>query len=193
MSSDDRQPRHLFTFRRVEKDTSGYYFPRWDKAVTVTAYGTTQDEAATKVRTAAPAPRRGWEWALALVKAEEVDPPARDVGPCTETLRVTLVDLHGGPDEHMTTPCNLDHGHTGAHRNDEDGTTWATSDAAARVPAVALDTLLSKGTLHVLTFAEPDDWQEFGTYLRDQLIRFAKAVGREPVSLDNETERVTGE
>lgn len=57
-----------FNFRRIEVDRSGYYYPRWDRAVPVSVVAETEAEArALVVKISGECPRgRGWGWSLKL-------------------------------------------------------------------------------------------------------------------------------
>ena len=65
----------MFTFniRAVEKDPSGYYFPRWDLAEKLTIKAETKDEAFGKVKAVLgeTGNRHDWPWAITVDDIQE--------------------------------------------------------------------------------------------------------------------------
>lgn len=55
-------------FRATEIDESGYYYPRWDRAIPITVDAENREDAGQVVLTALGKPRRGrgWGWTLHL-------------------------------------------------------------------------------------------------------------------------------
>jgi hypothetical protein len=61
----------VFKFRRIEVDLTGYYYPRWDRAVGLTVIADTEPEARTLAATiSGPCDRRGWGWRFKLDSVE---------------------------------------------------------------------------------------------------------------------------
>lgn len=57
-------PIYLFSLRATERDTSGYFFPRWDRARPLEVRASTEQEAITKADALLPPLRSGWAWAF---------------------------------------------------------------------------------------------------------------------------------
>lgn len=64
-------PTFRFHARVVEKDSSGYYHARWDKARKVSVLAHTKDEAIDKIATMMGKNRRGWHWSMIVDSIEE--------------------------------------------------------------------------------------------------------------------------
>lgn len=74
-------PIYLFNLRATDKDASGYYFPRWDRARSLTIQASTQQEAITKADALLPPLRSGWKWAFQVDAVTEI--PAGTCNHCT--------------------------------------------------------------------------------------------------------------
>lgn len=74
-------PIYLFSLRATERDISGYYFPRWDRARPLEVRATTEREALTKADALLPVLRSGWAWAFQVDSVTEV--PAATCNHCT--------------------------------------------------------------------------------------------------------------
>ena len=64
-------PTFRFHARVVEKDSSGYYYARWDKARKVSVLAHTKDEAIDKIDTMMGKNRSGWHWSMIFDSIEE--------------------------------------------------------------------------------------------------------------------------
>src|SRR5690606_11063350 len=62
-----------FNMRRIEKDPSGYYHPRWDRATPVSVIAENESEAFKKVwALSGETNRYGWVWTAIIDSIEEV-------------------------------------------------------------------------------------------------------------------------
>ena len=64
--------KYRFHLRRIEGDSEGYYYPRWDRAQSVTVIAATENEALRKARAMSPELRRPWRWLFQVDRIEEV-------------------------------------------------------------------------------------------------------------------------
>lgn len=74
-------PIYLFSLRATERDTSGYFFPRWDRARSLVIQAPTEREAIAKADALLPPLRSGWAWAFQVDSVTEV--PAATCNHCT--------------------------------------------------------------------------------------------------------------
>lgn len=62
---------YVFHFKVIDADPSGYYHPRWDRALPVTVHAPDSDTAYKRVfALMGDAPERGWVWRARLDKVE---------------------------------------------------------------------------------------------------------------------------
>ena len=69
----EKRPLYRFRLRRIERDSTGYYYPRWDRATPMTVEASTQDEAIDKARALSPKLKYGWHWEFAVDSIAEAD------------------------------------------------------------------------------------------------------------------------
>lgn len=84
MSTPD-SPLYLFNLRATERDISGYYFPRWDRARSLAIQAPTEQEAITKADALLPRLRSGWAWAFLVDAVTETPAPTCTHCTCKET------------------------------------------------------------------------------------------------------------
>ena len=78
-------PLYLFNLRATDKDTSGYYFPRWDRARSLVIQAPTEREAIAKADALLPPLRSGWAWAFQVDSVTEVLAATCNHCTCKET------------------------------------------------------------------------------------------------------------
>lgn len=64
--------RYRFHMRRIEGDTSGYFYPRWDIATPITVIAATESEARSKAAAMSPKLKAGWAWLFTVDRVEEI-------------------------------------------------------------------------------------------------------------------------
>lgn len=73
-----------FNMRRIEKDPSGYYYPRWDRALPVSVIAENESEAYKKLWALSGRTRRsGWVWTAKIDSIEEAPQSVTPLGQAT--------------------------------------------------------------------------------------------------------------